>query len=188
MTSLPAALQEKVLICLLQEPYVGDLMLVCKRWKDVLLTKHWVVQQPIMPPKLESWPALYEKPWQETPRKEILLGRALADRRKSVCQIFTPEPREAFRLGFNNHIFNVGYGPTIAPCPGPLFVMEYKGGSRFRENTDPYYLPDPINFVTARPLEEIEEEITQRQLLLSQLIGGQIPEQINRPVFSHHAA
>lgn len=187
MVSLPAALQEEVLSHLLQEPYIGDLMLVCKRWKDVLLTKHWVVQQPKVPPKLECWPALYEKPWEETPQKEILLGRALADRRKSVCQIFTSSPKEAFLLGFNNHIFNVGHGPTIAPCPGPLYVMEYKGGSRFRENTDPYYLPDAANFVTARPIEEIEREIAQRQLLLSQLMAGPFTGQINRPFSCHHA-
>lgn len=51
------------------------------------------------------------------------------------------------------------------------------------ENYDPYFLPDPTNFLTARPIEEIKEEITQRELLLSQLMEGQI----NRTLFCHHA-
>ena len=37
-------------------------MLVCKQWQDLLLKNQWVVQQPNMPPKIECWPALYEKP------------------------------------------------------------------------------------------------------------------------------
>lgn len=179
--SLPAALQEETLSCLLQEPCPGDLMLVCKRWKDVMLTDHWIVQQPIEPPELECWPALYEdeEHWQETPEKEVLLGRALADRRKSVCQIFTQQPKEAFELGFRHQTFDVGCGPELPPCEGPLYVMVYEGGSRFRENLDPYFSPDPIHFVAARPAEDrekeverIKEEMEATQALLSELMGN----------------
>ncbi len=171
---IPFALQEEILSHLLKEPYVGNLMLVQKRWRDALLSKHWVLQQAHMQPSPERWPALYEKPWQETPQEDVLLGRALADCYKSTYQIFTAEPRTAFQLGFRHHTFNLGHGNTVPPCSGPLYVMEYKGGSRFKESLDPYFslefLPDPTKFLAAISVEEMEDKIKQG-CLLSQLMS-----------------
>lgn len=75
----------------------------------------------------------------------------------------TPEPEEALLLGFRHSTFNVGHGSALAVCDGIQ-----------RKPLQKNFLPDPTNYVTARPIEEIEKEMIQTQSLLSQLMEGQI--------------